>query len=471
MKKVPVLQRISLFLFIAIPIAAVSVFLPEKYLPFPVIIGILSILAATLFLRPVWLIPFVVLFSPIICTLRHIETINLSGTTISLSGLVWAFTAGACVLFLAAHPSRTRIPVFIVPFLAFVGWTFVSWLASNAPLTGLKDILFYGLPPLFGVFTVRVVSRTDGGWMGTIEKLILLTIFIPIGIYLLSIPAGWVSITIKGPEGFIEPRGIALYLLVVLAVALSRWSYATTASAKKTAVIFAWMTLATIFFTLSRMAGMTALLLLSLAIIKPHRIREGLLSVVAAGIVGMVIIFTVPALQERFFHQTSSDLWSTLLSLRTAGRNIFWPITFEHAAENPLIGWGPGSARILVAKSQPILAAAEYHPHNEYLQVFHDTGIIGLILLLLAYIPLFFHFWRQWRTSHSTEHKSLAARSMAAFLSIVAVLVTSATANTLHYAFVTVPAFILIAFAYRQNRHLEGNATQPVPFHPGTDSG
>jgi hypothetical protein len=311
--------RIILVGFISASIALITLFIPEKYHPFLVVTALVCIFVELILIRPAWLILSVAVFSPFACMIRQFEAVTIAGTTVSASAVAWFLFAGCCAWFLAGHPSRTRIPKFCIPFLAFTGWTFLRWLTASTALSGLKDVLFYGLPPLFCIFALWVLARGDGGLMRTTENLLLLSVFVPIFLYTLAVPLGWISFTDLGPVGVIGSRGTALYLLIVLGIALSRWSYPATSNAKKTSMTIILLALGTITFTLSRMAGITALLLLALAIIKPHRIREGLIAVMIAGLVGAVLVITVPILRERFFHDPSSDLWSTLLSLRMAG--------------------------------------------------------------------------------------------------------------------------------------------------------
>jgi hypothetical protein len=59
---------------------------------------------------------------------------------------------------------------------------------------------------------------------------------------------------------------------------------------------------------------------------------------------------------------------------------------------------------------------------------------------------------------------------LAAFLGITAVLVTAITANTLHYAFVTVPVFLLVSLADVQNRLGDGTTGASDIAKPSRDS-
>jgi hypothetical protein len=74
-------------------------------------------------------------------------------------------------------------------------------------------------------------------------------------------------------------------------------------------------------------------------------------------------------------------------------------------------------------------------------------GIIGVALLLLAWGSLLRQHWQDWRQAHRSRNALQAKWHMAATLSITTVLMSSVTDNTLHYAFVLLPVFIIVAAA------------------------
>lgn len=433
-------------------IAAAVFFLPSAYLPFLLILGLLVLLAALILRQPVWLLYVLVPFAAFASLGNQVESLQGLGTTVSISGLGWVFCAGIICITTCVRIRRLSIPAFAYPFLLFVGWTGIRWLSSPMRMTGLKDILFYGLPPLVAVFALWILPKNRAGIARRLENLILATACLPAGLYLLLIPMGLVSYTANGPVGAIDSRGLSLYLLTVLAVALARWRYGKSPRQRKMGALIALVASATILFTLSRMAMFAAVLMLSLGLLNPSRFRSVAFGAVLAASLTAAAVLLVPPLQERFFRGAPSDLGTLFTLLRTSGRNEFWPLTFEHAFDNPIIGFGPGSARILIAQTLRDSSVHEYFPHNEYLQVFHDMGCIGLGLLLSGYITLFLRLWKQWGIGRAGRGAAQAGRNLAAFLGITAVLVTSITANTLHYAFVTVPVFLLVSLADVQNR-------------------
>jgi O-antigen ligase len=179
-------------------------------------------------------------------------------------------------------------------------------------------------------------------------------------------------------------------------------------------------------------------------------------AVCVAGLVMGLTIFgalRLPAVQDRSFHQTYSGRAQGFHGLDKAGRDVMWPATYAHSKQRLLFGWGPGAARRFVASVFPQLDQVEYHPHNEYLQVLHDTGVPGLILLLAGWGTLLRARWREWRRAESIGNVRGASWSFASLLAILLVLLTAVTDNTLHYAFVTVPVFLLNGLALAWNRY------------------
>ena len=54
-----------------------------------------------------------------------------------------------------------------------------------------------------------------------------------------------------------------------------------------------------------------------------------------------------------------------------------WAATIESARHHPLVGQGLGSSQDLIER---LFGLA--HPHNDYLRLWHDLGLVGLLLLV-----------------------------------------------------------------------------------------
>ena len=124
-----------------------------------------------------------------------------------------------------------------------------------------------------------------------------------------------------------------------------------------------------------------------------------------------------------------------------------WPAVFNQALKNPIVGWGPGNARLLVGQVLSAHAnrqSREYPPHNEYLQVLNDLGIIGLAFLLLAWLLMLVRYWKGWQLAHYSGDLIQAKWHLTVTLCIAAVLINAAVDNTLHYTSILGPIFIIV---------------------------
>ena len=423
--------------------------LPAKLLPFCIGACILLGVAAFSLLQPIVLLYFVILTSAMAGLFRRFESLDIGVTGLSVSGFRWVVVAGIGLLVIGFNVQRIQIPRHLSPFLVFVLWVIVCE-AVSFDAVGLKDLLFYGLPPLMGIYALFVLSLHQRVAGERIEKALLFSVYIPVALYAVFIPSGLVELTSDGPVGVLEPRPVALYLAVVLALSLAQWRYATRKTARLQGAMSSLLALGTILFTLSRIASLVALSLLAALIVNPVKPNKSLLVIFVTLAVAPLVIYQIPAFRDRSFHQPDADLAELGNSFNSEGRlDYMWPTAFQHALESPLVGWGPGSTRVLLTSrsSSRKHDYEQYHPHNEYLQVFHDMGIIGVALLLLAWCSLLRKHWQGWRQAHCCGNALQAKWNMAATLGIVAVLISSVTDNTLHYAFVLIPLFIIVAAA------------------------
>lgn len=119
----------------------------------------------------------------------------------------------------------------------------------------------------------------------------------------------------------------------------------------------------------------------------------------------VVLFFTVPAVEERIMEGFTEDSYETGaqslgvdtitdsgqdLYAVTSGRVIVWPEVIEGISERPFLGWGRRG--YIISGVLPGLVA-EYgtwiqqfgHPHNAYLQLLMDAGVIGATPILLFY--------------------------------------------------------------------------------------
>jgi O-antigen ligase len=387
---------------------------------------------------------------------RIFESVGFAGTSLSLSGLRWILVGMVALIFLLVGARRLSIPKPILPLLGFDLWVIVRYLLGPIRSVGLKDILFYSLPALIGVFVFSLMKTRRNSVTLHTKVAMIGSILIPLCFYMFSVPMGFVQLSAIGPQGVLEARAVAQYLLVALTVSLAVSRYGASRDIRRAGGWFGLFCLGTILFTLSRMASLTALAVLLISRANPRNVLRLSVRAAIAVILAFAVLVTIPAFRERITFTPNASLITQLQNLRWAGRDSNWPLTFEHALASPIVGAGPGGARVFLARSLTNKDVEEFHPHNEYLQVFHDMGGIGLLLLILAWGTLLVTCWRNWQRADLAGHDASALWNLSGMLSVTVVLFASVTGNTLHYAFVTVPASIAIGIGL----YLAGNRIQ-----------
>ncbi len=416
-----------------------------------VVLGGLLVVAYWSFLRPLLLAHLVIWSAAMGGLWRHLDEIGVGGATITLSGIRWLGIAAGAVALLALRPRSASIPRYLLPLYAFFVWMLVRWLAAGANPAGASDLLFYLMPALIGTYGYSALVDRGAAGARSIERSLQASIVVPIVLYAVTLQVGLVQITPGGPKGIIGPRPVATFMLVILASALAsvryrpqlRWRFVGLAVLASSVIVF----------TASRLATVVALLLWGIFSLHPRRLGRLFPRAMVAVVMAATVLALAPNLRDRLFHHTPVDLEEAIQLVQLSGRDMMWRTTIEHGWQRPLVGWGASSARPVVADALLWKGRAElptsYPPHNEYLQVFHDGGLIGLALLLVAWATVLVHHGLAWRRQHQLGDRDAARLHWTGVMLVISVLISAAGDNTLHYPVVLAPMFLLLAAADR----------------------
>lgn len=227
---------------------------------------------------------------------------------------------------------------------------------------------------------------------------------------------------LNGP-GAIGPRSYALFATVGAAYFLGR-----SESGRKMYALFALISIALVGASLSRLAfgaGLVLVVLIGIRVATPRKwIRSAVLgaAVVSAG--AFSLLYYAP-LHDRFVTGDVRDVGGISISLQ--GREVLWKAVYGSAIHNPVVGHGPGSAEDVVTE-----ALGHYgQPHNDYLRLFEDVGLVGVTLFVLTVASLSIRA-RRLATRLQTM-KDARTFHMAAFLSVAVLLMAMLTDNPVAY--------------------------------------
>jgi O-antigen ligase len=158
--------------------------------------------------------------------------------------------------------------------------------------------------------------------------------------------------------------------------------------------------------------------------------------VTAVGLAAFLLLNFEP-LKQRFF---SGDLSAAVggVQINTMGRIAAWTTVINSALEAPIVGKGPASSTEALAN----LHAGIEHPHNDYLRIWHDYGVIGLLLWFSAFGSMMLACRQQYKRFQKwgARETSLGAATGLAQITLLALMLTD---NVLIYFYNMVPIFIL----------------------------
>jgi len=182
--------------------------------------------------------------------------------------------------------------------------------------------------------------------------------------------------------------------------------------------------------------------------------------VIGAMLLAAHIAFYQEAVQQSLF-RSGSGTYSDLLELdaadlRTGGRLFAWPIFLENIPNWWVGGGSASSARF----GREYFFGRWAHPHNEYIRVVFDYGLIGLGLLM---IPLVALYRRLGDVLGSTSDATFLANVMR--LGLIGMALLAATGNVLVYmAWYGNLLFCIGGFAFnrRAERGVSGRAPDLV---------
>lgn len=141
-----------------------------------------------------------------------------------------------------------------------------------------------------------------------------------------------------------------------------------------------------------------------------------------------LLLAEVPLIRQRFTGQTES-------SITLSSREKIWPSVLEAVPDRPMVGHGPGSSAAFV---ESITAGDNANPHNDFLRISYDLGVVSLVALLAGLAMV------SWSQRADTVVSPLATAG-SVIPSVIPVFLIFT--NGLTYLGVSVPAFVVMGAA------------------------
>ena len=377
------------------------------------------------------LLPLVFLGSALAGPMSRLE---LGGMT--AQGLVSIVVALLSVgLFVATWTLRVPVERQLEPLAWFTVWVVVSLSWSTAWRTGAQNALVWTTFVALLFAFVRV-AQVWHGLTAQVVRLLVVSSAVAAALYGISLAVGGV-----GSHELWGNRTFAQFALLGLCWFLAGWRcrcrYSLPGAVLMTTLIALSLSrtafaVAILLFFVTRFAGTSWK---RLALVGPA-------SVFFLGLMVVGVVRLIQPLNERFGGgQLGEGVLDGSSAEYTSGRVVIWTQPWQSAVESPWIGKGAGSASAYLAD---LYDGDIAHPHNDYLRILHDYGVVGLVLFLYGLARVGRLFWRNWAQPRELLQRRL---SLAAALALTAIAMMMVTDNTLVYVFVMGPLGILLGTA------------------------
>jgi hypothetical protein len=372
--------------------------------------------------------------------------VGFGGRVVNPNGLHWGVTfivASLLLMWFRAGP----LPRLFRPYAALVLLAAVGLAWAPDWFDGLKQMLLYCLTLLLGWLTYRTVRTREAihwvsaaWWVG-----LAFSATVALVMAAAELPA-------RPPlGGMLGNRSFGMHLLPFFAMALAGVRERQPGRGLLAAAICLLALL-----SLSRMvlAAMLALGLVAFLVGRGPRRLLGVLGVAALGYAALQF----EPLRDRIFLYAGtgltgfrweivgqgSDAQLTVGNINLSGRGLVWVQTWVHGMEAPLFGHGTGAATVFLERD---LGLAISHPHNDYLRILHDFGVIGFALLLYTGGFVLSSLWRMYQGARSSWSRQWTGSAALAWL---AYLLMALTDNSMIYAtYFAGGVFMLMGVALR----------------------
>jgi O-antigen ligase len=226
-------------------------------------------------------------------------------------------------------------------------------------------------------------------------------------------------------------RSFALGALIALAVLLPRQSTGLPTR------VMPYLIAALAIGSLSRTASVICVAMLAAPAARQGRRRLLKSVAMSLGAVAALILLIdrYPPFRDRFL-QGDNGYAVGGVKLNTSGRVTLWRMVVADVRDNWLAGNGPGSSVELISSHFAHIS----HPHNDYLRIYHDFGLVGLTLFTLGYAMLIARTARRAILLSSGVHSS-------ALMGLIAISAAMLTDNVVIYGFVMVPLAVLVGLS------------------------
>ena len=433
-------------LLLAVAFAAVGLGLILDHAPYVALAVVTIVLVAAIAPQVARLPATLVLGGAVVLSSALVDLpgkVHLGGFTAN-AGLTFAYAfSGALIVALWPRSTARQAVRALTPFLGLLLLGLLSTIGWGEHSIGaIQSIL------VIFVFIICVLSGFEIAERDSAPGQFAAKVFgggsiVALALYAASLAAGGV-----GSGAVIGNRSFALFALLAIAWGVAGWRYHARLGCTLTMLSGLF-----ILLSLSRVAFAAGLIICCLAWLNPRTfggwLRFFAIISVALGSAYLAVQMVHP-LHDRIYAGDVQSIGGGI-SINLEGRSEVWATTWHSYLTSPYIGHGAGTADSLITR---VYSGSIGHPHNDYLGLLHDYGLLGAVLWVVGYAGLLIRSWRAWHrrrtgVGHDQAPESNDERRIhaAAFLSLIGVAIAMITDNPIDYLFVMAPLGVLVGLS------------------------
>ncbi len=298
-----------------------------------------------------------------------------------------------------------------VALTAFVAWSAASLLWAENSFAALHYTATWGLYLLFFILTVRV-AESPRLLRASVASLAVVLLIISLA----NAVGHWTTTnSFIRQMGLGEPVAVSIPLFASLALRLRRTRAALLCG---TTAVVGWLSMLQISERAPFLGASAGLLLVAACAVVSARFRPLTPRRLALVVASFVLATALQAVPSPFAETVHESIFTRLQATSPAEANtrvrfLYWGIALEMVRSHTLVGVGAGNyesaypeARAQFAaqrKGSTIVEMNEKYltvgPHNEYLHVLSELGVVGFVFFLTFCAALAWAGWRLLRES------------------------------------------------------------------------
>jgi O-antigen ligase len=316
----------------------------------------------------------------------------------------------------------------------FVIWTVISFTWGSVSTQGLQNVFVYVAAVLFMAIGATIAHHRGAAAHEIVSRAFWVAAVIGLGLYAIS-----VAIAGPGTDKIISPRPFGLMGVVLVA-----WFVSGGLIGRRWAYWVAGLAVVLTLLSLSRSALAAEFALIALARFNLRNFRGWIIAagaIAATLAIALSAVFFYAPLHHRFFHGDTQQVGG--FSINVTGRDALWSANWGWFKEKPLIGFGAGASDRM---TEALPGRGAGHPHNDYLRILVDYGLVGFVLWMSAYLALLRLTWKRWQAVRGTRVYAEQIHA-AAFLVLIGIGIAMIVDNPLIELARMGPLGILVGFS------------------------